>query len=718
MSLLVSGGAAAVSAVSPLTVGALQASSRAASVRYGSRIPTYRRSNRTRSVALRVASSSSVFTAKKFGPTHVRSYSTEPQKKEETQPAATTASSNNNNGVSLVDQLIQGKTSPKSRIPSWLTLPAIKKFVKELPQMTREVLQHYWMGTKLLWLNIRLSTKIAFRVLRGHKMSRRERRLLVRTMSDLFRLVPFSVFVIVPFMELTLPIFLKLFPNMLPSTFDDKMKQAEALRKQLQLKVEMARFLKETVMEMQPSSEKVEGDFGEFFRKLRDGEMVHPSELVKYAKFFEDEITLDGLERSQLMAMCKILGMKPFGPDAFLRYQLKSRLDQLKKDDIQIREEGIDNLTLEELQQACHARGMPGYNSKNSYLLKRRMEGWLDLSLDRNLPVALLLLSRAFQLTARAGLEDVLKDTIATMPQELIDEIELRIEQKAQDKVDRSLKLEVLEHYRELVEEEAEEEAEQLEEKKEKLGADVEIKPIAEALTTLASPVEPIKQDIQELQQAVRQLRVEGDVNAAVEEVKNMEEERERLEREERERAELKARREMEPQAAAALPTEEELLKAQKEREQKAREERERARTKEVKSIRRLESKLEEMINSLNAEVEQAEPTLQEGLNLIDRNKDGLISRDEIVYALHVFKQKVPTELVDKVVERLDKDRDGLVSVDELIKLAREYDIDLPKAVAEQQEADRVASLDKKTPSQAAADVAAAAGGAPQEKKN
>lgn len=574
--------------------------------------------------------------------------------------------------------------------------------------MTREVLQHYWMGTKLLWLNIRLATKIAFRVLRGHKMTRRERRLLVRTMSDLFRLVPFSVFVIVPGMELTLPIFLKLFPNMLPSTFDDKMKQAEALRKQLQLKVEMARFLKETVMEMQPSEEKVEGDFGEFFRKLRDGEMVHPSELVKYAKFFEDEITLDGLERSQLMAMCKLLGMKPFGPDALLRYQLRSRLDQLKKDDIQIREEGIDNLTVEELQQACHARGMPGYNSKNVYLLRRRLEGWLELSLDRNLPVALLLLSRAFQLTARAGLEDVLKDTIATMPQELIDEIELRIEQKAQDKVDRSLKLEVLEHYRELVEEEAEEEAEELEEK-EKRKSDLEIKPIAEALSTLASPVEPIKQDIQELQQAVRQLRVEGDMNAAVKEVKSMEEERVRLEREERELAELKARREKEPQAAAALPTDEELLKAQKEREQKAREERERTRAKEAKSIRRLEDKLAEMISSLHDEVAQAEPTLQESLNLIDRNKDGLISRDEIVYALNVFKQKVPSQLVDKVVEHIDKDQDGLVSVEELIRLAQEYDIDLPKAVAEQQEADRVARLQKKSPSQAAADIAAAA---------
>jgi hypothetical protein len=36
------------------------------------------------------------------------------------------------------------------------------------------------------------------------------------------RLVPFAVFVIVPFMELLLPVALKLFPNMLPSTFEDK----------------------------------------------------------------------------------------------------------------------------------------------------------------------------------------------------------------------------------------------------------------------------------------------------------------------------------------------------------------------------------------------------------------------------------------------------------------------------------------------------------------
>jgi LETM1 and EF-hand domain-containing protein 1 len=41
----------------------------------------------------------------------------------------------------------------------------------------------------------------------------------------MFRLVPFAVVVIVPFMELLLPVLLKLFPTMLPSTFQNKAKE-------------------------------------------------------------------------------------------------------------------------------------------------------------------------------------------------------------------------------------------------------------------------------------------------------------------------------------------------------------------------------------------------------------------------------------------------------------------------------------------------------------
>jgi LETM1 and EF-hand domain-containing protein 1 len=48
---------------------------------------------------------------------------------------------------------------------------------------------------------------------------------------------------VIPFMELLLPVLLALFPNMLPSTFEDKLKKEEQVKKRLAVKMEVARFL-------------------------------------------------------------------------------------------------------------------------------------------------------------------------------------------------------------------------------------------------------------------------------------------------------------------------------------------------------------------------------------------------------------------------------------------------------------------------------------------
>jgi LETM1 and EF-hand domain-containing protein 1 len=69
-------------------------------------------------------------------------------------------------------------------------------------------------------------------------------------MADLLRLVPFLVFIIVPFMEFLLPVALKLFPNMLPSTFQEEDKEKEKRRKNLKSKLEMAKFLQDTIEEL------------------------------------------------------------------------------------------------------------------------------------------------------------------------------------------------------------------------------------------------------------------------------------------------------------------------------------------------------------------------------------------------------------------------------------------------------------------------------------
>ena len=56
-------------------------------------------------------------------------------------------------------------------------------------------------------------------------------------------MVPMAVILAIPFMELLLPVALKLFPNMLPSTFENKLKKEEELKKRIGVKLEVARFL-------------------------------------------------------------------------------------------------------------------------------------------------------------------------------------------------------------------------------------------------------------------------------------------------------------------------------------------------------------------------------------------------------------------------------------------------------------------------------------------
>ena len=94
-------------------------------------------------------------------------------------------------------------------------------------------LKHYWHGSKLFVADTKIAWRMMRRVTQGDALSRRERRQLLRTSADLFRLVPFSFFVIVPFAEFSLPLFLKIFPNMLPSQFQEKVQEQEKIKQQV-----------------------------------------------------------------------------------------------------------------------------------------------------------------------------------------------------------------------------------------------------------------------------------------------------------------------------------------------------------------------------------------------------------------------------------------------------------------------------------------------------
>ncbi|XP_009585807.1 PREDICTED: LETM1 domain-containing protein LETM2, mitochondrial [Fulmarus glacialis] len=292
----------------------------------------------------------------------------------------------------------QGTKPAKTPTKQVIDTPVGKK---SLHQKIVDELKHYYNGFHLLWIDTKVAARMVWRLLHGQVLTRRERRRLLRTCADLFRLVPFLVFVIVPFMEFLLPVFLKLFPEMLPSTFETDSKKEEKQKKKLNAKLELAKFLQETIAEMAKRNKADTGQgkqFSSYVHQIRHtGHQPSTQEIVRFSKLFEDELTLEHLERPQLVALCKLLELQPIGTNNLLRFQLLLRLRTIKADDEMIAKEGVNGLSVSELQSACRARGMRSLGLSEEQL-KEQLTQWLDLHLKENVPPSLLLLSRALYL--------------------------------------------------------------------------------------------------------------------------------------------------------------------------------------------------------------------------------------------------------------------------------------------------------------------------------
>lgn len=332
-----------------------------------------------------------------------------------------------------------------------------------LGQKIKKEVAHYWDGTKLLATEVRISFRLALKMGAGYELSRREHRQLQRTVQDLGRLVPFSVFVIVPFAELLLPVALKLFPNLLPSTYEGQTsKEAKAARLRTTRK-NVSSFLRETLREtglpVSASTAKKE-EFIEFFRKVRStGEAPTKDDVIKVCRMFKDDLTLDNLSRPQLVGICKYMNQNTFGTDAMLRYQIRHRMRQIKRDDKAISFEGVDSLSVPELQMACASRGLRTYGTSPAKL-REDLQMWLDLRLKYNIPSTLLVLSNAYMYTSGADKEidtqiDALQAVLSSIPEELFHEIELEVH-NAEGAATNKQRLEVLKEQQELIDEENE----------------------------------------------------------------------------------------------------------------------------------------------------------------------------------------------------------------------------------------------------------------------
>ncbi|KAG0297770.1 hypothetical protein BGZ96_004961 [Linnemannia gamsii] len=241
---------------------------------------------------------------------------------------------------------------------------------------------------------------------------------------------------------------------MLPSTFEDRFAEEEKKRKLLKMRLEMAKFLQETIIQQHPNTASLTTttatnnhndnttataagraeaikEFGECFRKVRstNADELPPttSEMIRVARLFGDELTIDNLNRPQLLSMCRYMNLNAFGTDNFLRYQIRTSMRSIHKDDKLIMTEGVGSLTEPELHAACQSRGI-NTTDVSSNRLCTELAQWLELHLTYSIPATILILSRTFSysdsyIPDRPG--KVLQATLSSLPNSLLHETEL-----------------------------------------------------------------------------------------------------------------------------------------------------------------------------------------------------------------------------------------------------------------------------------------------------
>lgn len=428
---------------------------------------------------------------------------------------------------------------------------------------------------------------------------------------------------------------------------------------------------------------------------IRSGKVVDGTEVARFAKFFNDELTIDGAVRPQLVAMCKYMGISPYGHDIFLRFKLRSRLNAIKKDDMQIMwEGGPDSLTGDEVAKACRDRGIR--EGESNVRMRHQLAEWLDLSQKKEIPGSLLILSRAFLYTgsypaADSG-ADGLVETLGSLPDDIIMDVKQAADVGEGSNAERLLetlrqaKLIEIESEREARKEkededkrkkkEAEEEAERLESES---TAESTSESVPDESISDKEVSEKVKVHEERVGKAIfgseeaavedrREVAKEGDAEPASAEAPEAE-----SKDEEEEAREQDVIRNMllslgELSSDSAVEQEREELRNLKlelaEAEQFVKE----TEGTEGSDLRRFRS----MVSKLEREVEKVDAKVGLRMKLLDKDNDGLMSLDECTKAMALIAGDRDDEVVAETLKRLDADADGNISRADLARVLHE----------------------------------------------
>lgn len=383
--------------------------------------------------------------------------------------------------------------------------------------------------------------------------------------------------------------------------------------------------------------------------KARQGHPMSNESVLTISKLFQDDITLDTMSRPQLVTLCHFVGITVFGtPSGVMRMQLRAHLRAIKSDDRMIMWEGIHVLNKHELQQACQDRGMRA-TGLSEFALRHQLQQWLDLSVRQDLPLAFLILSRAMTITASADRLETLGRAISQMEEPVVKEA---VRKTALDgRKDPELQIETLEYQSKLIEEEemskeraseARSKVKNIEEEEEEMHK-LTLEEL-EALNVLASEsaVEQEMQEIRELKKELEELTEDIAVDAP-------------------KISEVEAPSSVKMSTSSSSST----AKSKTELEE----------TKpegwDSNMEKQIANHLKDLLQKLEEEAEKVNEDIGDELFVIDRDKDGVMTTEELRDAVQNVLNTHNTDAeVDAVMKLLDWDGDGEITRHELLYFA------------------------------------------------
>ncbi|XP_009977858.1 PREDICTED: LETM1 and EF-hand domain-containing protein 1, mitochondrial, partial [Tauraco erythrolophus] len=421
------------------------------------------------------------------------------------------------------------------------------------------------------------------------------------------------------------------------------------------------------------------------------GERPSNEEILRFSKLFEDELTLDNLTRPQLVALCKLLELQSIGTNNFLRFQLTMRLRSIKADDKLIAEEGVDSLTVKELQAACRARGMRALGVTEERL-REQLKQWLDLHLNQEIPTSLLILSRAMYLPDTLSPADQLKTTLQTLPDSVAKEAQVKVAEVEGEKVDNKARLEATLQEEEAIRKENEEkEMERISEAAEKAKEPLQVAAVKEvesvvdleAATLQAKKSQMAMDAEQEVARADTAMHSETlkDTAPVLEGIKGEEITKEEIDMlsdactklQEQKKSLTKEKEELEELKGDIQEYNEDLqeIKELSKTGQEEVVEESKASKRLTKRVNRMVGQIDKIIDELETSQKTVDVKLDSGGS--PPAGENLISIAELINAMKQI-QKIPEEKLTRIAEALDENKDGKIDIDNVVKVVELID--------------------------------------------